>query len=716
MAELSEESQRITNQVTSLSTQLIESIDRQSLLEDKLNQANRTIQSQKLESDRYESLEKEHESLKIEVSKKNETEKDLRQKLKTQEELRTQADLEVSKLSQEVEDLTASLFAEANNMVADARREKHTTEILNTKLIEQLKEKDNLIETLSLQLKNLKKVIQNVEADSVSNQSNRYSTILNDSNTTSGRSLNRTNTSTSSISMEQENVIIYSPNVTTIRYDLTLFNEFLKFIAVLPYCKNIRESSSESKLLRRIINDEIQPILRIDNAAGIGWLAKKSLLQQMMDGLVILEPLSGINETYQIGYRNTNDTTIQSNESDGTKEPHMFNYPANSPPVAVHGPCALCGEDRDDVIEHARMHVFKTQTKADDGTLSVNNTYPLCYSCVNKVRQTCQIFAFLRSLKLGTWHLEKVTLKTIEKGNWNKLDNVNKVGRPINPLDKKSKRKSFISGLGMPPMKSSPQIETPNAVVERAGFPTTNIQRAWLHLCKLRCMLFWSHVGVWSIDAAITSNIGPKILSKDEFPVAQSSEDLPNWVASLSKESLTSQQDVKEEETFDFESKSTLGEEIENEKSNDKAPVEVEEHSEQEAKDETLTEKSNDETFIKEDNSQLVESANENENTEETKLKSHLDDRAPSDVVSNKEDDIKSVEDASDNLEHIEKHNTPEQTTKIEMNSDSPESINDEDSIAILDGYSEQRNGKERSASGSNDEDEWFDDAQENLG
>ena len=81
---------------------------------------------------------------------------------------------EVSRLNKEVEELTASLFDEANNMVADARKETHSIQVKNIKLTEQLQEKSSLLETLEIQLKNLKKVLYDLEEESNSRlQSNR---------------------------------------------------------------------------------------------------------------------------------------------------------------------------------------------------------------------------------------------------------------------------------------------------------------------------------------------------------------------------------------------------------------------------------------------------------------------------------------------------------------------------------------------------------------
>lgn len=255
----------------------------------------------------------------------------------------------------------------------------------------------------------------------VTNNSGRYSTILSDSATSSSTSLNKVPTSNSFTSQDMYSGIVYSPTISSIRYDSNLYNEFLKFVAALPHCENIKATSSESKLIRRLVNDEIQPILKIDNASGIGWLVKKTLLSLIIDGMVVVEPLSGVNATYQIGYNSSSPVKQATSNM-----PKMFKFPLDSPPVAVHAACSFCGESRDDIIEHARMYVLKTLHKSDDGAEHVTNTYPLCHWCLLKVRQTCEIFAFLRSLKVGAWHLEKVTLQNIAKGDLERFSEVTK--------------------------------------------------------------------------------------------------------------------------------------------------------------------------------------------------------------------------------------------------------------------------------------------------
>ncbi|CAI6633599.1 CFF_HP2_G0039290.mRNA.1.CDS.1 [Saccharomyces cerevisiae] len=556
----SEEAKRVSIQVTSLSTQLIESVDKQSHLEEQLNKSLKTIASQKAAIENYNQLKEDYNTLKRELSDRDDEVKRLREDIAKENELRTKAEEEADKLNKEVEDLTASLFDEANNMVADARKEKYAIEILNKRLTEQLREKDTLLDTLTLQLKNLKKVMHSLDNEStVTNNSNRYSTILSDSATSSSTSLNKVPTSYSLASQDIYSGIVYSPSISSIRYDISLYNEFLKFVAALPRCENIKATSTESKLIRRLVNDEIQPILKIDNASGIGWLVKKTLLSLIIDGLVVVEPLSGVNSTYQIGYNSSSPAKQATSNM-----PKMFKFPLDSPPVAVHAACSFCGESRDDIIEHARMYILKTLHKTDDGKEQVTNTYPLCHWCLLKLRQTCEIFAFLRSLKVGAWHLEKLTTQNITKEDLEKFSEVTKHtkrdGR-VSSQDKKTKRLSFMAGLGInSSTKNKPKMEIFSSETNaKPGQPTTNIQRAWLQLCKLRCILHWTHIGIWAVDDSISSKIGP--LVEDDSDEDQNDaisvrlQDKALWKQDAKRPfSSSSAEESQKSDAFDFES------------------------------------------------------------------------------------------------------------------------------------------------------------------
>ena len=568
MPDSSEESKRISMQLSYISTQLIESMDKQTQLEDKLRKSRRTIQEQEAVIHQYTDLKMRYDQLdKNFIQKKIQVGK-LETELEKDRHLRVDAENKVDVLNKEVEELTASLFDEANKMVATARREVEDVEIRSMKLLEQIHEKDTILETLTLQLKNLKKVLHDLQTENSSNgtASNLGSIIMNDSVNLSSYSLNKVPTSNSFSVQDLSHFAIYTPRVPAIRFDLYMYDEFLKFIAVLPYCDSIKQTASESKLLRRLVNDEITPVLRLDNANSLGWLIKRTLMTMMIEGLVVIEPLSGVNETYRTGNTFPNVKINQSfTKSFENKGFHLFNFPADSPPVALHEPCAFCGECRDDIIEHARMYVLKTQSKSDDGTLTITNQFPLCQNCLIKVRQTCEIFAFLRSLKLGAWNLEKVTLATIAKGDSKKFTKVTSSGasseEDIN--EKNMKRRSFMAGFGMNSLGCTRvKAETAISLVDQAGLPTTNIQRAWIQLCKLRSMLHWAHIGVWSSENSISTTFGPHSDDMGNMD-NQSASDLSESESSnimnsknISEESFTSvKEDGNDSEFFDFENK-----------------------------------------------------------------------------------------------------------------------------------------------------------------
>ena len=77
-----------------------------------------------------------------------------------------EAESQNTKLQGEVEDLTASLFDEANTMVSNASRETHNFKIKNRKLYEELDEKNIIINDLQEQLQDLKQMFIKMEEQS----------------------------------------------------------------------------------------------------------------------------------------------------------------------------------------------------------------------------------------------------------------------------------------------------------------------------------------------------------------------------------------------------------------------------------------------------------------------------------------------------------------------------------------------------------------------
>lgn len=118
----------------------------------------------------------------------------------------------------------------------------------------------------------------------------------------------------------------------------------------------------ETKFYKRALAEDIEPTLRLDTAPGLSWLARRTVLNAVCDGTLVVEPMP------------------QASKS------HTF-------------PCSLCGELRKDP-EHIRTHRFRTNENDNA------QRYPLCRYCLGRVRSTCDFVGFLRILKDGHWRCE----------------------------------------------------------------------------------------------------------------------------------------------------------------------------------------------------------------------------------------------------------------------------------------------------------------------
>ena len=127
----------------------------------------------------------------------------------------------------------------------------------------------------------------------------------------------------------------------------------------------------DTKCFKRVLAEDIEPTLRLDTAPGLSWLARRTVLNAICEGSLVVEPLPA-----------------------STK---LHNFP-----------CSLCGENRKDSIHH-RTHRFRT-SESDNA-----QRYPLCRYCLGRVRSTCDFLAFLRVLKEGHWRADD---EEAEKSAW----------------------------------------------------------------------------------------------------------------------------------------------------------------------------------------------------------------------------------------------------------------------------------------------------------
>ena len=118
----------------------------------------------------------------------------------------------------------------------------------------------------------------------------------------------------------------------------------------------------ETSFYKRTLTEDIEPTLRLDLSPGLSWLARRTVINSMCEGKLIVEPTPSAASLY-------------------------------------HPPCSLCGEQgRGD--KQARTHRFRT-SESDSA-----QRYPLCKYCLTRVRATCDFLGFLRMIKDGYWRTD----------------------------------------------------------------------------------------------------------------------------------------------------------------------------------------------------------------------------------------------------------------------------------------------------------------------
>lgn len=125
----------------------------------------------------------------------------------------------------------------------------------------------------------------------------------------------------------------------------------------------------ETPFYKRALTEDLEPTLRLDTAPGLSWLARRTVINSMCEGKLIVEPIPSAARLY-------------------------------------HPPCTLCGEQGRDQ-KHGRTHRFRTSES------ETAQRYPLCNYCLGRVRASCDFIGFLRMIKDGHWRTDGVQAEAL---------------------------------------------------------------------------------------------------------------------------------------------------------------------------------------------------------------------------------------------------------------------------------------------------------------
>jgi Rab guanine nucleotide exchange factor SEC2 len=338
-----------------------------------------------------------------------------------EQELRVKADKAKKAMEQELECLTSDLFQEANTMVADARKEKEASDRKNDQLKNQLKDTEVLLQSQQEQLQDLKAVLEKMTSEQGDGESLTHAS----SNTPSSPAgpndrMSKVFESAHFPASVGEEVLPDHPLhfsdilQPVLRIDVQAFEDFSALIKqakaaspppsriasgsygsmnVSNYAANsaqlsptpsltipnrpLREGSTspkgpvsgpilptmrETKVFKRTLVEDIEPTLRLDIAPGVSWMVRRAVLNSMIDGSLVVEPMP--------------------------PPPVKFRGPVN--------PCSLCGENRAGDT-YARKHRFRISEDRE------KRPFPLCDLCLGRLRSCGDILSFLRMVSNGHW-------------------------------------------------------------------------------------------------------------------------------------------------------------------------------------------------------------------------------------------------------------------------------------------------------------------------
>jgi hypothetical protein len=419
----------LSQEVSTLSTKLINAINHSTMLDDSLQQTRHELEAAREKLAQLEAQVKEHEDkvskgLLMDKVVYDKMEKQLSSELSEERKRRAQAEAAKRKTDSEVEALTAALFEEANVMVAAARKETEASEKRSEQLKQQLGDAEVLQHSLQDQLHDLKGVVEKMSSYGDDNESHILTTTTTAPSTPGitpadkmsklFEAMNLTPSTPGTDDITPDHPLHFSHLIhPVLRSDLAAFSEFQDMLKIsarssapasrassgnysslnvlglgsltnssttsLPSksptsaANSPRESVAtagmpnlkDEKFYKRALVEDIEPTLRLDIAPGLSWMARRTVLNSITSGSLVVEPNPAPSSRFRV-------------------------------PVF---PCSLCGEARNGA-QYARKFRFKPSDTED------SQRYPLCDWCLGRVRATCDYIGFLRMVAAGHWRAE----------------------------------------------------------------------------------------------------------------------------------------------------------------------------------------------------------------------------------------------------------------------------------------------------------------------
>ncbi|KAF8800616.1 hypothetical protein BYT27DRAFT_7175194 [Phlegmacium glaucopus] len=268
-------------QVSQLNSKLVKSYDRVSDLEDDLHVASANLRSSsvkisQLELERTQHLSALNTGLLVEKSHVTTELNRLMEKATEEAAQRGQAESARMAIEKDLDDLSASLFDQANTMVAEARFGKHLSERKVEDAERALKSAEEAVQLMQVQMQSMQ-----AEKEEMEKRSQKIEMMMG-----KGKWVERRQHDDD------------SPISLRLLSSHAPYQDYLAFISHLRILHPTSPSPPAMTtllplpFLARLLNEDSEPTVRLDLAPSLNWLSRRSVLAAIHSGQLTIEPIS----------------------------------------------------------------------------------------------------------------------------------------------------------------------------------------------------------------------------------------------------------------------------------------------------------------------------------------------------------------------------------------------------------------------------------------
>jgi hypothetical protein len=432
----------LNQEVATLSTKLINAINHQTILDDTLSDTRHELETARARIKELEGTNAHQREILagdvwVRRSAVDLEKRELQAKVAEERAKRTETDREKKKIEQELENLTAALFEEANKMVIRAKEEAQMEHDAigrkNDQLKAQLADSESLLKSQQEQLSELKNVMELMltERDDQTTNPTAPSSpgfakfdMREEEHITSETPLSTPHTETLTPAPPTSFHHLIQP---VLRFDLASYDDFVTLARLSKQRSGSRVSSGSlgglnmasiglggSTSSAHVSNGSTSSLVMAAHAnssapqspntpgspathAPIPTLRETRFFKRVLTEDI--EPTLRLDMAPGLSWLARRSVTTAITEGTLVVEPIPTNGFLASISKPQLNPCSLCGDSRRDQI-YLRTHRFRTSEQESA------QRYPLCGFCLNRVRSTCEFMSFLRIVKEGHWRSE----------------------------------------------------------------------------------------------------------------------------------------------------------------------------------------------------------------------------------------------------------------------------------------------------------------------